>query len=425
MRPHATGNRRLAALFWVLSCATLLIWSHLPGYIPGWDLRVYQTAIHYLQAGQDPYAAGVAIQRAFHATLAQHPNAPPPFTYVYSPITLPVLRLVGLLPFLLSGTLYWAAYVAGTLAAIWAGMQAVEPEEYPLFLLLAPAAIFFPALLQHDVIFSGNIAYICYGLVLPAAVLGWRRGQWGWFFAATLLVSCLKAPLLYLLAIPVLTARKQWLSTCLTGLAGTALFLIQPFIWPSLFAHYLDAVELQFSFNHDFSSSPAGLLADALYDVIPYRTTSLVFYLFTSILFGGLLLHLRRRYMEGRFSLRQWIPVMLLGVALLNPRIMEYDVAPLSIPMALVAWRVCGRTGTPRRTLFAMIAFFLVANYCGAMTWRPSACMLLIVLFVAGAWNLLTDPGLRTTAAAAEPTADSAHLLPALYPLLRSRLGFS
>ncbi len=46
----------------------------------------------------------------------------------------------------------------------------------PVFALLAPAAIFFPGLLQNDVFFSGNVACILYALVLLGAVVGWRAG---------------------------------------------------------------------------------------------------------------------------------------------------------------------------------------------------------------------------------------------------------
>ena len=89
-----------------------------------------------------------------------------------------------------------------------------------------------------------------------------------------------------------------------------------------LFRHYLQAVELQFSFNHDFSSSPAGLVADALYDVIPYQITSAGFYLFYGSGVFAVLLYLSRRYFAGEFSLKQWAPVVLTGTLLLNPRIM-------------------------------------------------------------------------------------------------------
>jgi len=394
MTSRFTRFRSIPFVFWILALTAIFIWSLVPGYVVGWDLQVYRNALVSLQAGHDPYADGIAVQRAFHSQLTHAPNEPTPFTYVYSPLTLPLLRWIGLLPSLLSGGIYWLLYGVGVAAAIWVGMQAVEIEEERVFALLVPVAVFFPGLLQQDVLFSGNVAYILYGMVFAAAAVGWRRGQWAWFYAAVLAASCCKAPLLSLLAIPVVTARRQWISTIFTGAAGLAIFAVQPLIWPSLFRHYLEAVELQFSFNHDFSSSPAGLLADALYYRIPYAISSTGIYLLYALPIFGVLVYLSRRYFAGEFSLKQWMPVVLLGSILLNPRIMEYDVAPITIPMALVAWRFFARSGTLARTIVGMSVFFAVINILSAIDivkyWRPVEGSVLSLLFVAGAWNLFT-----------------------------------
>ena len=389
MFSQVRGYRRVAFIFWVLTCIAIAIWSQVPGYVVGWDLDVYAAAIRSLRLGHDPYADGIAIQRIFHAETV-HTSSGVPFTYVYSPMTLPLLRLIGHLPFLFSATIYWLFYIACSAAAIWVGMQLVQPSEKKVLALLAPVAIFFPGLVQNDVLFSGNVAYILHGIVLLTAWLGWKRGRWSWFYVAVLAASCLKAPLLTLLALPVLSARRQWIPACLTGAAGVFLFALQPRIWPQLFAHYLTAVELQFSFNHDFSSSPAGLLADALYDVIPYRVTSIGFYLFYAIPFFIVLLMLRRRYLAGRLSIQQWAPLQLIGVLLMNPRIMEYDIAPLTIPMALVAWRLAMRVGRQktRDAVVILALFFGAANSFPALQWRPVDCLVIVTLFFGGCWDL-------------------------------------
>ncbi len=56
----------------------------------------------------------------------------------------------------------------------------------------------------------------------------------------------------------------------------------------------------------------------------------------------AILLFLSKRYFAGEFSLKRWAPVVLTGHLLLNPRIMEYDVAPIALTMALVLVAVCG-----------------------------------------------------------------------------------
>ena len=389
-------TRVIAAVFWVLALSALVLQAPLADIHVGWDLHVYQRAIAAMQMGHDPYADGIAVQRAFHATLAQHPDAPPPFTYVYSPFTLPLLRALGRLPVLLSGTLYWALYGGGVLAAAWVGLFAAEGPERRMFAMLAPAAMFFPGLLNQVVVYSGNVAYILYGLVLAAAWLGWRKGRWGWFYAAVLLASCCKAPMLSLVVVPVLTARRQWLAAGVTAAAGVALFALQPTMWPALFQHYLVAVELQFSFNHDFSCSPAGLIADALYFRVPYAVTSTVVYLLYAIPLGIALLYLSMKYKAGRFSLQQWVPVALVGTVLLNPRVMEYDVAPIVLPMALICWRFCARHASRTWAIVAMATFFAVINLVAlpwgrVPTWRTVEGITLCLVFAAGAWDLSRD----------------------------------
>ena len=403
-RDRSIWYRILPIVFWVVALATVPILSSVQEPATGWDLHVYANAVQSLRAGHDPYADGIAVQRAVHSQRLLHPDpfAAVPFTYVYSPITLPPLRLVSSWPPLISYTFYWLIYAIGSIAIVWVALQATEPKERRTFSLIAPAALFFPGFLLTMVLLSGNLSYILYGLIFTGALLGWRRGRWTWFYLATVIASCYKAPLLSLLAIPVLSARKQWLPTCLAGVAGIVLFAIQPLVWPSAFHHYMEAVELQFSYNHDFGLSPSGLLGNTLFfHGFPYSFASTLCYVLYAPIVFGTLLYLARRFFAGHFSLQQWIPVMLLGVILLNPRIKEYDVAVLSLPMALVAWRLFARGNTFARTALETSLFFIAVNAIASnspYSWQPTEGTLLVGLFVAGCWHLLhpagnTDPG--------------------------------
>lgn len=386
----------LSFLFWLGAFASLptLIAAEHPA--AGWDLHVYANAVRSLAAGHDPYADGVAAQRFYHAelTAGQHdPTAMPPYTYVYSPITLPLLRVVTAVSHSTAVHVYWVFYILCIMLGVWAMSHAAETQERVFILLIAPAAAFFPGLLQNDVFFSGNLAFILYGLVLASAVLGWKYRQWLPFYAMVLVASCVKAPLLSLLVIPALSARRQWRYAGIATLGGLALFAVQPLLWPSLFHNYLEAVELQFSFNHDFGVSPAGLLGNVLYALhIPYSPLTTIFYLLYAAAVLATLIVLARRYFAGEFSLQQWMPVLMLGVVLLNPRIKEYDIAPLSIPMALVAWRFFSRDSTLWRAVREMSFFFLMVNgfaHVDYIFWKPIAGSLIAVLFAAGAWQLL------------------------------------
>jgi hypothetical protein len=390
--PHTLSGRRPVALsLWILCFAAIPVWSHFDH--PAWDVTIYLQAVHSLHLGHDPYADAIAIQRLFHSQLAFHPDAIPPFSYVYSPITLPVLRAVARVPLLLSGSIYWLFYLAGVLAQVWVGMQAVDHNERRYFVYFAPLAAFFPGFLGSDILLSGNIAYILYGLVLVTAVIGWRTERWLWFYLAILAASCFKAPLLSLVVIPILSARKQWIPTALAAAAGLGLFAMQPLLWPSLFQHYLQAVELQFSYNRDFGCSPAGLFSELLVSHgFPYSPGSFLFYLCYAIPTFALLLYLSRQFLRGGFTLRQWIPILLVGVILLNPRLIEYDVAPIALPLALIAWRFFAARTSERKTLFFFATLFLAINAVAVQSWNIWKLIdgpLLVAFFLTGAWSLV------------------------------------
>jgi hypothetical protein len=210
----------------------------------GWDVAVYQNAIHSFQAGHDPYADAIAFEDGSHRSMALHPQAVTPFSYVHSPITLPLLRLIGTMPIWIAFIAYWLTYILCALCLVWIGTQAAEENERRWLLFLAPAALFFLGMLHHDAILSRNVAFVLYALVLFGAVFGWRRGQWHRCYPAIMVASCFKAPLLSLVAIPVLSARRQWLPAGITAAIEVALFAIQFLIWPSLFRRFLEAVKL-------------------------------------------------------------------------------------------------------------------------------------------------------------------------------------
>jgi hypothetical protein len=271
----------------------------------------------------------------------------------------------------------------------------VEQQERRYLMFFAPAAVFFPGLLVNGIILSGNAAYILYGAVLATALIGFRRGQWRWCYLAILIASCFKAPLLSLAALPLLSARRQWLPAAITTVAGVALFAIQPLLWPSLFHNFLDAVELQFSFNRDFGVSPDGIFSGILFDRgIPYSPACLFFYLLYAVPVFAVLFYFSRKFLRGHLSLPQWIPVMLLGVILLNPRLIEYDLAPLALPLAVIGWRFFSSRASVPITVACLGAIFAVTNFIAFDDWSASkltACPMLVLFFVAGCFNLFAE----------------------------------
>jgi hypothetical protein len=391
----------IAATFWVLAFVAIPVWT-LTDH-PGWDIVFYRNAITALHAGHDPYLDAMAVQHAFHATLAQHPNDIPPFSYVYSPMTLPLLRLIGDVPVWLSGSLYWLAVALGAFVPLFVMHRVKQDSDVTFFRIVAPVAIFFPGLLAQDTVLSGNVAFILYGIVLLGAYFGWRNNKWLWCYIAVLIASVFKAPLLCLVAIPLFSARKQWLPTAITAFVGASLFAVQSLIWPSLFHHFLQAVELQFSYNRDFGSSPAGVFSYIITGHgLSYSPYSEVFYVAYAVAICITLLRLSRKFLDGHFKLTQWAPVLLLGSVLLNPRLMEYDLAPLALPMALIGWRFTRRLSCSPVAVGIYFVVFLAANLIGAGIngcWKPTECVLLIASFIAGCWTLLHPTHLATCAA--------------------------
>jgi hypothetical protein len=391
---EAFQHSRARIVFFVVLClaslAAVPARSHFEQ--PAWDVAIYLQAVDSLRHGHDPYADAIARQEAFHLATQRGETGPTPFSYVYGPITLPALWFVAAVPLWLSATLYWSLYAFGMLAQLWVGFRLASEAERPVFLFFLPVAAFFPGLLASDIVWSGNIAFILYGAILAASLHGWTKHRWLWFYVVTVVACCFKAPLLTLLAIPVFTARKQWLPAALAAASGLLLFFSQSVFAPSLFRHYLQAVELQFSYNRDFGSSPAGLFSGFLFDQkLSYSPAAYILYVAYATPLCLILFWLSRRFLAGRLTLSQWVPTLLIGVVLLNPRILEYDEILLTLPMALVTWRFFRALCPHRTAVLLSIATFAAVNviaYRSWSIWKLTEGPLIVCCFLAGAWTL-------------------------------------
>jgi hypothetical protein len=291
-------------------------------------------------------------------------------------------------------------------------MQFATADERRVLRYVAPVIAFFPGLLVNDAIVSGNLAYILYGMLLATAALGWKRGRWIWFYLAVLAASCVKVHLLTMLAIPLLCGKRQWVWTTITGGAGLGLYALQFKIWPQSFHVYVNSLKLMSQMSRDFGCGPAGNLARVLQILgVPYEKPCIVVYVVYAASMFLLLLWLSRLYRQGRVSFVSWAPVMLLGVVLLNPRILTYDVAAVSLPMALIAWRsLCSVARIYRVrvligsaiTLLALNVFVEVNEDFVTMlpdAWKYLEMVLMMGIFAAGIRNLRKEAssGLETS----------------------------
>ncbi|SEF55208.1 Protein of unknown function [Bryocella elongata] len=433
--------RTLLVVCWLLATIGMVFVAATNFPAPGWDMNVYRNAIHSVQIGHDPWADGVAVQKAHIAYTRTHPYEMPPFTYVYSPITLPLLQLLARIPEHPLKIAYWALFILANIITMVVLLRTCleqksfrdfrassDPHQFEstLFWYLAPASVFFAGLLYTSVELSGNLAYILYAMMLATAMLGWRRNVWSPFYLAVVLAACFKAPMLTLLALPVFTTKTQWRAATLTGALGLTLFFLPSRLWPAQFHHYLEAVSLQFSINHDFGDGLASIIGNLLFYLgKPYELASLLVYaLYASAVLLTLYV-LSRCYLRGDFPLHRWLPVLLCGIILLNPRIKEYDVAPITLPMAIIAWRVLGRGITSLRTGFECLLLFVTLSAvatCSPIAWKPTECFLLLGIFALGASDLLqisatkTAPPLRPSGDPFDELRDELYAAPRYEP---------
>jgi len=393
----------LAVLFWVGALIALAAMAHFGAV--GWDAQGYWKAAQSVHRGSDPYAEDLAALRRFHERLATNPSEPRPFVYVYSPMTLPLLRLLAIFPGWLVGLLYGAAVAAGAAIQLWAGFQMADQRERGWLMLALPAVVFFPGLVTDDVMLSGNVAYLIYGAILIGATAGWTRGRWTWFYFAVLLASVIKTPFLVFLALPVLVDARQWIRAGVTAVAGVLIFAAQALLWPELYREYLSSLLLVFDWLHDFGFGPASVLGLYLWRRgLPTATATTILFLVCAVVTGVVLLVLARRVRKWNLPGEAWVPVALVGTALLNPRVMKYDLAAITVPMLLIGvralrlwWSAGGSStgaGTNRARRAVIVAgaslFFLIPNVITAVgpSWFPAEFLVLIVIFVLGLWSL-------------------------------------
>jgi hypothetical protein len=391
-------HNRLVYFFWIAAALALAAMAY-SGAV-GWDSQDYWKTIEDLRLGVDPYAKGIAEVRIFQSHYLAGQPEHLPTVYHYPPLTLLFLRWFVRVPGWMLAVGYAGLVGLGTVLQLYCGFQMADKKERRWLAFLLPAVIFFPGLVTDDVILSGNVAYILYGIVLAAAVPGWKHGKWTWYYVAVLVASAWKLPSLTLLAFPVLVDRRQWWLGCATAAAGVSLFLVQMRLWPGVFQEYLLAIRMMFDWKREYGFSPGGYLGRTLVGHgMRGATASNIVYLVFACALGIVLLMLAHRVALGVISREAWIPVAMLGTLLLNPRIMKYDIAAFTVPMLLIGWRVLGNTArsSRRSSRIAKVAlasaWFLAANVITIIgpNWMPVELITLLALFTMGAWSLVRN----------------------------------
>jgi len=86
-----------------------------------------------------------------------------------------------------------------------------------------------------------------------------------------------------------------------------------------------------------------------------------VFLIYGSVLFA-VLYRFSKLYHQRRISAESWIPVLLVGTILLNPRIADYDVVLIALPMALILVRSVAARTRSGIALAVSVLFLIVTD---------------------------------------------------------------
>ena len=396
----------LAALW----CATLASVLGMFIFLPenSFDLRVTSEAMHYLQMGVDPYGVSLERQKAEaalghskgEAALGHHV-----FVYLYPPVSIEILKVLNMIPAWLRTAIFWIAYATGFGLQLWAGSRFALPAEQHMLRFVFPLVIFFPAFVPSDTLLSGNMAIPMYGAVLAAAARGWHKQRWGAFYAVVLASSFFKPPILVWLVVPLLLGSAQGVPAVAAALGGVGLFAVQKFLWAQRFAEFMSSIRYTLPLEINYSLvAMFGKVLEFLGH--PSDRAAMAFYLAASLAIFGVLLYFAREFRRKNVAGQNFAAVLLVSTALFALRLKEYDLLPLTIPMALIVLRGLRNPG-------ARIALILGAIAVGValITDRITAVDTISVTtaFLAGVYELSTEAqasrGLRASEQAAIPQA--------------------
>jgi hypothetical protein len=189
------------------------------------------------------------------------------------------------------------------------------------------------------------------------------------------------------------------------------LFGAQARLWPAQFREYLVALRLVFDEVHDFGFGPAGVFGRTLWQMgRSFSFASTILYLVSTCTVGMIVLLLARRVRAQKITQETWIPVAFVATLLFYPRIMKYDLAALTIPMLLIAWRTlssASRYSSPRifedgpswltRKVVTGVFCFGAANVItvAGPAYVPVELTAILTIFLYGAWSIYQPQALR------------------------------
>jgi multisubunit Na+/H+ antiporter MnhF subunit len=116
------------------------------------------------------------------------------------------------------------------------------------------------------------------------------------------------------------------------------LFGVQKFLWPVRFAEFMSSI--RYTLPLEINYSPVAMFGRFLEFIgHPSDRAAVAFYIAVSLAIFGILVYFAREFRRKIVAGQNLAAVVLVSTALFALRLKEYDLLPLTIPMALIVLR--------------------------------------------------------------------------------------
>jgi hypothetical protein len=286
--------------------------------LPLVDARVYAIALYKWINGADVYAFTDGVNFLY----------PPVFLYAG-----------GSLARFLTPSVGWIVYLALHVVAVtslpyflYRFYLHARDVSLPWFYWLYFAA---PGFLGISSLKFGNIASICYLIMILSGALGLKHNQWTVFYFCVFVCATIKITFLPMLLLPVFCGRRQWLGAISCGAACMTGLYLQKLFVPLLYARFQQNLQLQAENMGDVGKGVFAFLFHVLHRlhheslVLP-----LIGHVIVTLLVLAALLYLRQCGYNQ--TLPEWPALTLAGILLIMPRVNFYDLS-VFVPLIYAA----------------------------------------------------------------------------------------
>jgi hypothetical protein len=301
------------------------------------DAHAYARGLRFWLGGADPYQ-----HRSF-------------MNFLYPPIVLLLGAFVETrtgFPFL-SG-----AYILAHVVAAFT-LPYVLYRYYLRDFRLSPLSFYFlfflsPGLLGLTALDTGNVALICYTIMLTAAVPGIDRSKWAGFYVAIFCCSMIKITFLPFLLLPLLCGTGQVAASMCCGAISLVSLQIQAWGFPDLYSRFQRLLVFQSMQLGDDGKGAFGILFHISHKL---RAHSLALPLLGYVIVSACVLVFlgvaRRRRLDERFP--SWPALVLAGALFTTPRVNYYDLC-IGFPLLFCLFN---RDSTKLRSAALYLALFI------------------------------------------------------------------